>query len=344
VYTDELARLWRADHPSGAAGYGIGEGQVAEATQRIAVICHVYYVDLLGELEGILIHMPQNTDLYFSAVNSSDAEAIASRFADWGYGSVNVRIVENRGRDIAPKYVGFADVYTKNYDLLLFLHTKKTTLEQVGTSWRRYLYSSLAGSSERVNGIVALFRQTPLLGVLAPPHFPAVAPDAIWHGNFPYAARLARRMGLTVNRWSPPEFPSGSMFWARPQALRPITDLRLTMQDFPPESWQVSATIMHALERLVFLAAERAGFETGFVRSEPDSSAPFVPALIDPDRPAKSLWVRAAGPTLRRMWAEVQFQRWHFSPQRIRGVITRARSAFPVSHTRTARSTAERTR
>ena len=50
------------------------------------------------------------------------------------------------------------------------------------------------------------------------------------------------------------------MFWARGAALRPLVDAKLSFDDFPPERGQVRRTIQHAIERLVFLAAEHAGY------------------------------------------------------------------------------------
>ena len=50
------------------------------------------------------------------------------------------------------------------------------------------------------------------------------------------------------------------MFWARPAALRPIRDLSLTIEDFPPEDGQNAGTIAHTIERVVLYACEAAGF------------------------------------------------------------------------------------
>jgi lipopolysaccharide biosynthesis protein len=57
-------------------------------------------------------------------------------------------------------------------------------------------------------------------------------------------------MGFDLSRVTSLDFPSGSMFWARPDALRPILDLGLTLDEFPEEAGQVDGTVAHAIERL----------------------------------------------------------------------------------------------
>ena len=52
------------------------------------------------------------------------------------------------------------------------------------------------------------------------------------------------------------------MFWARTAALRPFFDAQLVLEDFSPDTSgrQLDGTMAHAIERLIFVAAERAGF------------------------------------------------------------------------------------
>jgi hypothetical protein len=55
------------------------------------------------------------------------------------------------------------------------------------------------------------------------------------------------------------DFPIGTTFWARTQALRPL--LALTdWSDYPTEPVPIDGTILHALERLLPFAARQAGY------------------------------------------------------------------------------------
>jgi lipopolysaccharide biosynthesis protein len=57
------------------------------------------------------------------------------------------------------------------------------------------------------------------------------------------------------------ECPVGTMFWARPEALAPLLRLGLTWDDYPLEPLPVDGTMLHALERLLVLVAEHAGYQ-----------------------------------------------------------------------------------
>jgi lipopolysaccharide biosynthesis protein len=50
------------------------------------------------------------------------------------------------------------------------------------------------------------------------------------------------------------------MFWARPEALAPLLRLGLTWDAYPREPLHNDGTILHALERLLALVAEEAGY------------------------------------------------------------------------------------
>ncbi|MFP3831156.1 rhamnan synthesis F family protein, partial [Pseudomonas sp. SIMBA_021] len=52
-----------------------------------------------------------------------------------------------------------------------------------------------------------------------------------------------------------------TMFWARPQALRPFLALSLSPDDYPEEPLPTDVTILHAMERLITCVALESGFD-----------------------------------------------------------------------------------
>ena len=137
----------------------------------IAIVCHLFHVDLSDWLMQLLRDSELKADLYISTDTEPKAETIRRLFSAWTGGKTEVRIVENRGRDIAPKLVSFIDIYDR-YDLLLFLHSKKSAHFAFGDAWRDHLVHCLVGSPAIVGSILEIFDRCPEVGMIAPQHFP----------------------------------------------------------------------------------------------------------------------------------------------------------------------------
>jgi hypothetical protein len=225
---------------------------------RIGVIIHAYYPELVGEIREYLENLPAAADLYLSTDSEAKRTVILEIMSEWPRGTVEVRVAPNRGRDIAPKLIAFRDVYDR-HPLVLHLHGKKSEHESRLGLWRYFLYENLIGDPAVVSSILSAFAADPTLGMVAPDHFCAVKAGVDWGGNLQSAQNLARRMDFVLGPRSPVDFPSGSMFWARSAALRPLLDLDLAASDFPEEQGQIDGTLAHAIERLFFYACEKAG-------------------------------------------------------------------------------------
>ena len=225
---------------------------------RVGVLAHLFHTEIGREMLYYLRSLPTQTDLFLSTNTAEKRGALQADFASWDKGRVEIRITPNRGRDIAPKLIGFADVYDR-YDLVLHLHSKMSTHAAYLQPWRSYLFETLIGSSEIVRSILDGFVRLPDLGMVAPQHYESIRRWLGWNGNFESGKALAARMGLTLSPRRALDFPSGSMFWCRPTALRPLLDLKLAFEDFPEEGAQVDHTLAHAIERLYFYSCERSG-------------------------------------------------------------------------------------
>lgn len=237
----------------------LGYTPAALPAPHVAIVLHAYHLDLLPEIRAYLDHIPFPADLFVSTDSDSKRAVVATCFAGWPSGSVTIKVTPNRGRDVAPKLVGFAAVHDQ-YEFVLHIHTKQSLHDDRLAGWRGYLFDTLLGSPDVVRGIFAAFAQAPDLGMLAPQHVDALRPWIRWADNHTQAEALAARMGFFLRFEAPLDFPSGSMFWARTAALRPLLDLHLKADDFPEEVGQTDGTLAHAIERLLFLVCEQAGF------------------------------------------------------------------------------------
>ncbi len=226
----------------------------------VAAIVHAFYTDTLGDYLARLRNVPVRVDLFISTDTEAKAGEIRALTQDWPKGNVEVRILPNRGRDIAAKFIGFRDVYD-GYDLFIHLHTKKSPHGGAPLArWGGYLLDNLLGSEATAKSILSLFGD-PKLGIVFPQHLFEIRGILNWGYNYDQARALMRRLGVEIDKNLTLEFPSGSMFWGRVAAIRPLLDLGLAYEDFPEESGQVDGTIAHAIERIVLMAAESRGFE-----------------------------------------------------------------------------------
>jgi lipopolysaccharide biosynthesis protein len=227
----------------------------------LAVICHMFYPELIAEIRNYLGNIPLAADLFFSTDTEEKRSLIDLGFADWSKGRVETRVMENRGRDVAPRMIGFREVHN-SYEYVLHVHSKASRHNNGLATWREFLFKNLVGSPEIVYSVFEAFARHPRLGLVFPQHYEILREHKwiSWGNNYPIAQSLAQRMGITVAPERTIDFPSGSMFWARSAALRPLLNLALSFSDFPQETGQIDGTLAHAIERLYLLACERAGF------------------------------------------------------------------------------------
>ncbi len=249
---------------------------------RVAAVVHIYYEDLAEELREHLGNIPGSPDLFISTTDELKKQRICRCFASWP-GNVEVRVVENRGRDIAPKLIAFRQIYDR-YDYILHAHTKRSPHDTALAGWRRYLLKTLLGSSEIVSSIFHAFTHDPRLGMVAPQHFASLSGAIDWGRNLPITEKLARRMQFSLDPDRTPDFPSGSMFWARSAALRPLLDLNLGFEEFDEEEGQFDGTLAHAIERLFFFACEKSGFN--WMKIAERDSRDCLGSLISISQPA----------------------------------------------------------
>lgn len=248
----------------------------------VAAIVHLYYEEFACEFRSYLSNIPGPVDLYISTADDFRASVIQKAFSGWEKGSVEVRVAPNRGRDIAPKLVSFKDVYDK-YEYVVHLHSKRSKHADVLSPWRHFLLESLLGNPDVVSSVLYAFEQNSKLGIIAAQHFEPMRHWANWGGNFSGAEKLATRMGFSISNQDPLDFPSGSMFWARSAALKPLLDLHLKTDDFDLESDQKDATLAHAIERLYFHVCESAGFD--WIKIARPELYLHTPAIVELARP-----------------------------------------------------------
>ncbi|VWD14258.1 rhamnosyltransferase WsaF family glycosyltransferase [Burkholderia contaminans] len=246
--------------------------------EKVGIFAHLFYPDMIGRVIELSKNVRNPCTIFISTDSPAKAEFISKYAEKESLHPVEVRVLENRGRDIAPMIVGFADKI-REVDLCVHIHSKKSThYAKAFDEWRNYLFDSNLGSQNLVDNIIALFSDKSI-GMVAPVEYPPIDPLIQWGGNVSQVNALVELMTngeLSVNDSNLLELPSGSMFWFRSAVIRSLLDLELKTYHFDPEAGQVDGTMAHAIERAFFLICEISGFK--WIRFRVVSGAPAVDA------------------------------------------------------------------
>lgn len=242
---------------------------------QLGVFLHIYYPELAEEMFLCVNRLPETAMVHISTDTEAKKAQLLEMAGEQGLeGRTEVRVCPNKGWDLAPFLVGFADVIPR-YPLLLRLHSKRSLHMGgvLGDRWRTMLFASLAGSVERVNAILQAFERDPGLGMVCPPIAKYYAHCVHCGGNFPIMREILARNGVVMHPDMPIDFPMGSMFWCRPAVLSPWLKGQFSYNDFLPlTSDNRDISLAHAMERLFFFGCGITGYSWARLRESSDSS------------------------------------------------------------------------
>ncbi|MBR4903448.1 MAG: hypothetical protein IKZ53_02170 [Selenomonadaceae bacterium] len=226
---------------------------------KVAAVVHIFYPELATEMKNLLMNIPCAVDVYISTTSNEKKIAIEKAFSDFNKGRVVVKVFPNRGRDVAPAFIGFKNIY-KDYDACLHIHSKKSPhAGDLLSGWRDHLYKNLLGNPEIVSSILQILANE-RVGAVFPQYFNPIRVFINWGANYLNTKNLLHKLGIEIDNQNLIEFPAGSMFWFKPEALAPLLESNLTFEDFPEELGQVDGTIAHAIERAFLFIVESRGF------------------------------------------------------------------------------------
>jgi lipopolysaccharide biosynthesis protein len=229
-------------------------GHVDASQANTALVAHVFYPDLFGEILASHRTLPECAALIVTAPQEKLAEirSLCPPGVD-----LRLHAAPNRGRDVAPFLMLLNAGVLDPFDTVLKLHTKKSPHLLFGGLRRRMLYLSLAGERSNVARILSHFARSNA-GLVGMRSLFRSRPS-FWMANRNRVTALCARM-------TPPADPKlaffeGTMFWVRVSALAPLRSAAIAESEFEAEAGQLDGTLHHALERAFSLSAMAAGYD-----------------------------------------------------------------------------------
>lgn len=247
-----------------------------KSEKAIVVIAHLYYDDLLDYDFKFLSNIPDYIDIIITTDDKDKKSLIEKNFLVKLKNKSQVILVNSRGRDMSGLFVGCKNIIN-NYDYFCFIHDKKSshnTYSITGNSFRDTLWENMLASEEYINSIIKSFDENECLGLFVPPRIYHSANFTsfyynFWLSNVDEINKLFDEMNINMEL-NLNELPLsiGNCFWAKLEALKPLFDLNLNYEDFPPEPLPLDGTIGHALERIYGHVAASQGFYTEISMTE----------------------------------------------------------------------------
>lgn len=234
--------------------------------EKIAVHVHLYFTDMADDIVGRLINIRHPFTLLVSVSEGNDKTEWQAFFAERlpVATTILVKVVPNIGRDVAPWLVNFADEVREN-TIICHIHTKKSEHNSAHRGWFRYLGHTTLGSPNVVDSILRLLIGEERSGIVAPCYFWTLASQPNYGKNGGAVKKLFARLVDEPLPEKCPDYPAGSFFWARVEALAPLLDLALTTEDFEAEEEAIDGTLAHAVERMIGLLPVVTGLDLKMV-------------------------------------------------------------------------------
>ncbi|GAA5148564.1 rhamnan synthesis F family protein [Microbacterium pseudoresistens] len=240
-----------------------------ERPLRTVVIAHIFYVEMTDEMLDHADTLPGEYDLVVTTPDAERAEEIRAIIdaRTGGHRAVEVRVLpSNDGRDQSAFLIACRDVLLSGeYELVVKIHSKKTPQDgyNVGRHFKEQQFENLLGGSGYTANLVALFQREPGLGMVFPPmiHIGYPTLGRGWSVNKPGAEKLAADLGIHVPLDDvSPLAPFGSMYVARPEALRLLVEHEWRYEQFGGAEAYRDGGTAHILERLPAYAAGELGY------------------------------------------------------------------------------------
>lgn len=234
------------------------------SSSKVALICYIYYEDLIEYCYKYILSMPKNADIYIITSNKKMKDICNHRFKNFPCNKVSIIQMKNQGRDVAAYLIAAREVFY-NYDYICCMHDKKSPqfVKTIGDDFSYHCFETNLASSSHVSNIIKFFDENPKCGMLIPPFVNFGPIQSILSSMSTEKANVEnvyKKLNLTIPFDDTPVAPLGTMFWVRGKSFLPMFNYNWEYQDFPEEPSPPRGTILHGIERTYPMAVQEAGY------------------------------------------------------------------------------------
>jgi lipopolysaccharide biosynthesis protein len=216
-----------------------------------ALIWHLYHVDMFEEINEEMQDSAELFDIYISINHECSQDDIKKILSVYPF--ANIFMFENRGRDVLPFLKIFKEIEKLEYNSLCKIHTKKSTHRKDGADWGKVLRQRLFDGK---NEILHSFKYDNKIGAyVAKEHLADSSYIGLNRDNVQMTCDI-----LNIKYTDNFDFPFGTMFWCKPEAISQLSSEKLESKYFVIENGELDGTFAHAIERLIGLLVKENGF------------------------------------------------------------------------------------
>ena len=218
--------------------------------KKFLIHLHIFYEDMYPKFKEQLLALKLDSyDLYVTLVKENP-ELISD--IKTSFPNAHIKVVENRGYDVAPFVDVLNGVNLDDYQYVVKLHTKRNIKHHKvpkflqESRWREAL-TKFISSKDNFDSVVASMDSDASIGMHADSNviFSNLCDHLLEKKNF------YNYLKLNNFKVMPYKFVAGTMFIARSSVFKELQQLKLKISDFElPDPTRQSWQLAHAMERL----------------------------------------------------------------------------------------------
>lgn len=222
----------------------------------LAVVIHAFYVDVFDKILKSLKGLSVPIKVYVTTTCELEDEVKKSLVSS-GL-NFSLLVVVNHGRDVLPFFMIMPKVLQAEHDVILKLHTKKTSHRSDGDAWMDDILNKLI-LKNNVSECLGFIQNNKDVGMISPAGH-VLSISKYLGSNEGGIVSVANNLGVSKEKVMDEVFSAGTMFYARVTAMLPIINLGFTSENFEKEEGQVDGTLAHAIERCFSISCFSAQF------------------------------------------------------------------------------------